>query len=257
VDDQKLSELFKDAVADVPPPSFDHHDVVYESNRQRTRRRNGIIAGSALGVALLASGTVLGVALWKGSEPGGTSAASAPEVASDRNGSLGRSEVPNEDSAGPRAAPEGGAAQGQSDPPGEPKQGGDPGGDAAPTGSGGTPSGCGQADQELAAALAGELLAAASFETSPVDIGCPAGARGAAITVTENGRGGVISVVLTPPGTKVAHPTAGAMEESRTATAYTAEGEQLLLVSEPEQGSTEAPFQLELQRVADDLAARY
>lgn len=257
MDERKLTELFKDAVADVPPPSFDQHDVVNESNRLRTRRRNGIIAGSALGVALLASGTVLGVALWKGSQPGGApAAASAPEVGSDRNGSLSSSEVPNGDNADPRAAQEGGAAEDQSDPSGTRKQGRDPGGDAAPSGSGGTPSGCGQADQELAAALAGELLAAAPSEFSPVDIGCPPGSRGAAIKVTENGRSGVISVVLTPSGAKVAHPTAGAPEESKLAIAYTAEGEQVVLVSEPEVGSTEAPYQVELQGVANDLAAR-
>lgn len=257
MDERKLTELFQEVVADVPPPSFGRHDVVNESNRQRARRRNGIIAGSALGVAMLVSGTVLGVALWKGSQPGGApAAASAPEVGTNRNGSLGASEVPNGENAEPRVAQEGGTAQDQSDPPGASKQGDPPGGDAAPSGSGGTPSGCGQADQELAAALAGELLAAAPSEFFPVDIGCPPGARGVAIAVTENGRSGKVSFILAPPGATVPHPLAGVPEESKTATAYTANGEQVVLVSEPEVGSTEAPYQVELEGAAQDLAAR-
>ncbi len=66
MDEKRLAELLKDAVADTPPPTFDHGDVTAESERQRVRHRNGVLAGSAFGVALLAGAAALGVALWTG-----------------------------------------------------------------------------------------------------------------------------------------------------------------------------------------------
>ncbi|HEV2782006.1 MAG TPA: hypothetical protein VGX25_21665, partial [Actinophytocola sp.] len=145
MDERKLGELFRDAVPDAPPPSFDYDDVAAESGRQRVRRRNALLGGSALGIALLAGATVLGVALWKGAEaPGTASTAGAPFVGGSGNAEVAPNEVPSEDArrSSPKAAS---GAQDNSFPPEVPKQGGPPSGNAGTQEPGSTSSGCGQA----------------------------------------------------------------------------------------------------------------
>ena len=96
MDEKRLAELLKDAVADTPPPTFTQSDVTRESERQRVRRRNGLLTGSAFGVAVLAGATALGVALWTG--PGSPSnVTSAESVASGGNGNAAPYELPDED----------------------------------------------------------------------------------------------------------------------------------------------------------------
>jgi hypothetical protein len=247
MDENKLSELLKDAVADTPPPRFTVSDVARESERQRVRHRNGVLAGSAFGVAVLAGATALGVALWTG--PVTTSnAADGANSASGGNGNAAPYELPDEDNEA--AAPtERGRTQ---DVPSEmPKQGGYPDGNGGPAGPAGTPSGCEQVDRELAAALAGELPAAANVKVDdavPVSLSCPAGSRGAAFDLTS----GTISVVLLPAGVTMATQTSGAQAQ-----APTDDGRRVLVLSEPVgQGGT-APFETDLQRYATELGQLY
>jgi hypothetical protein len=157
MDERRLAELLHDAVAETPPPSFDEHDVARASERQRIRRRNSVVTGSAFGVVVLASATALGVALWTG--PNSAEQTSADTAAAGGNATAGPNELPEEDKAGaPDAERE---YEPQIAPSESRKQGRPSSGDAGPEGPGSTPSGCEQADRELAAALAGELPAAA------------------------------------------------------------------------------------------------
>ena len=255
MDENKLTALFRDAVADVPPPSFDHHDIVAASQQQRLRQRNAIMVGSALGVAVLAGAAVLGVALWRGpdgSQDAATAAVPNGEVPA-RNGDVPPNELSAEDgSPSSRAA---GIEQDKSFPAESPKQGGTPTGKAGPPGPGRTPRGCEQADRELAAALAGEFPAAPSIELSiPPNIGCPVGSRGAAFQLTEGGRSGVVSAVIVPAGTELANPLAGQPEGTVASQAVTPDGRQVIVVTEPELGSTDPPYSTVLQSVADGLA---
>lgn len=248
MDENKLADLLKDAVAETPPPTFTVADVARESDRQRARHRNGVLAGSAFGVALLAGATALGVALWTG--PGAaTDAMDAERAASGGNGNAAPYELPNEDNKAAAPTERGGA---EDFPPEMPKQGGYPDGSGGPAGPAGTPSGCEQVDRELAAALAGELPAAAKVKVDdaiPVSLSCPEGATGAAYDLP----GGRISVILMPDDVALTtNTTRGAQAD-----APTTDGRQVLLVSEPVSASGTAPFGSDIERIATELGQLY
>jgi hypothetical protein len=219
MDEKKLAELLKDAVADTPPPTFTRNDVTRESERQRVRRRNGLLTGSAFGVAVLAGATALAVALWTG-QGSPSETFDAESVASSGNGNAAPDELPDE--GGRADAP---TERGEQDfPPRTPKQGGSSEGNGGPAGPTGTPSGCEQVDRELAAALAGELPAAA--HSSPVDanVVCPAGSRSFAVPVTDGDRTGRLTVVLAPPGTTVDYPVTGSPQGTVVGTGTVKDG---------------------------------
>ncbi|HEX6356791.1 hypothetical protein [Actinophytocola sp.] len=249
MDEKKLAELLKEAVADTPPPTFTQSDITRESERQRVRRRNGLLTGSAFGVAVLAGATALGVALWTGPRSA-SDVTSAESVASSGNGNAAPYELPDEDSAADAPAERGGE---NSFPSEGPKQGGPSTGNGGPAGPASTPSGCEQVDRELAAALAGELPAAANIEAtdaSPVVLSCPAGGRGATFDLPN----GQLSVLLSPPGSMeglALAPPGGAEATARTST-----GAQVFVVStsSPESGSV--PYESDLSRFATAIAER-
>lgn len=251
MDERKLGELFRDAIPDVPSPSFDRGDVVAEANLQRVRRRNALLGGSALGVALLAGATVLGVALWGGTEVGDTASTSAgPLVARESgNGEAAPNEVPNEDAQRSEDASGGGASD-QSFSAESPKQGGTPTGNAGPPGLGSTLSGCEKADLELAAALAGELQAAVN-NAVPADITCPPNSRGVAFRVD----GGIVSVIVVPKDAELRNPVADQPEGSILRDALTSAGDHVIAVSEPAAASTAPPAEARLQDIVNTLAA--
>jgi hypothetical protein len=241
VDERKLSELFRNAVPDAPPPSFDYDDVAVESGRQRVRRRNALLGGSALGIALLAGATVLGVALWKGTgTTNGALPANAPLAGG--NAEAAPNEVPSED-AGRSAS---GGAQDRSFSAEVPKQGGPPTGNAGTQEPGSTSSGCGQADGELAAALAGELPSAAPSR-EPVPLSCTPRARGAAFRVD----GGVVTLLVYPPGVEAGSPPHNAAVRA----VMTTDGRRVVLISEPEFDGQDPPLENELQGMVERLAA--
>ncbi|MPZ79924.1 MAG: hypothetical protein GEV28_05790 [Actinophytocola sp.] len=251
MDERKLAELLHDAVADAPPPSFDQRDVAAGSERQRIRRRNGVLTGSAFGVVLLASATALGVALWTGPHSADqTNAAEA--AAAGGNGSAAPNELPQEDSAG---APKAERELVPQDAPSETrKQGRPPSGDAGPAGPGSTPSGCKQADRELAAALAGELPAAAKIRAEdaiPVELWCPEGAKGAAFRVSDQGHGGTISVIRVQPDTT---PPEWATPAGTRSGLWTASDDSTYMVlSEPLSAGGVAPFGSAVQHLATEV----
>ena len=248
MDEKELAELLKDAVADTPPPTFTRADVTRESERQRARRRNGLLTGSAFGVAVLAGATALAVALWTG-QASPSETFDAESVASSGNGNAAPDELPDE--GGRAASPT--ERGGEDFPPRSPKQGGTSDGNGGPAGPTGTPSGCEQVDRELAAALAGELPAAANVkaaEAVPVTLYCGDEDSGAAFNLPD----GTLSVVLLSASEKVLADTA---PDGARATAYTSDGRQVLVVSEPASAGDSAPYTSELSRFAAEVARIY
>lgn len=250
MDEKKLSELLKDVVADAPPPTFDHGDVTRESERQRVRHRNGVLAGSAFGVALLAGATALSVALWTGPDTA-TDAAVAGGAASPSNGNAAPYELPNEDDNASPGTERGERADSS---PGTPKQGGSSVEDGGPAGPAGTPSGCEQVDRELAAALAGELPAAANIkvvEAQAPSLTCPPGSAGARFDLPT----GRITFIMTQPGVML--PTWRLQSGSVLGRSSGDAGQSIAVVSEPYNPGDPAPYADEIQRVATDLGQLY
>ncbi len=249
MDERRLAELLKDAVADAPPPTFDQGDVTAESARQRVRHRNGVLAGSAFGVALLAGAAALSVALWTGSTSD-TETAVAGSGSSSSNGNAAPYELPDED-YGATATTERGERDSS---PETPKQGGSSAEDGGPAGPASTPSGCEQADRELAAALAGELPAAANLKVDdalPVSLNCPVDVAGARYDVPD----GRITIMRAEPG--VTLPTWSLRSGSIEARAPTSTGRTVIVVSEPYSTGEPAPYADEIQRAATDLGKLY
>jgi hypothetical protein len=256
MDEKKLQKIFRDAVPEAPPPSFKIGDVRSESGRQRVRHRNALLGGSALGIALLTGAAVLGVALWRGTDSNETAGAAGAPMIDSSSGNAGKSssEVPNGDQS-PRAA-SGGTEQDKSFPTEPPKQGGTPTGNAGPQGPGSTLNGCGQADRELAAALAGELPAAAQ---NPVNANavCPSGSRAFAFQLTDGGKSGLVTVVLVPPGAKVDYPVTGSPQGAVVGTGdIKKDGRRVYVITEPADGSTAAPLDDRVQQIAEKAAAK-
>ncbi|HEU5474049.1 MAG TPA: hypothetical protein VFV67_25675 [Actinophytocola sp.] len=247
MDERKLSELFNAAVPDAPPPSFDDRDIAAASNRQRARQR-ALLGGSALGVAILAGVSALAMALWTtaGTESGtaANAGAPAPAVAGPTgNAGAAPNEVPQEDASHQSASD-------KSFPVETSKQGDESAGNAGPSGP------CEKADPELAAALAGELRAADSFLTAtelPATVLCPAGGRAAAARVS----GGVVSVVVWPRDSRLSTPLSRSAAGAREGMAPTASGGTVLMVSEPDPGSSGAPLADRLDAIARRLATKY
>lgn len=249
MDENRLTELLKDAVAETPPPSFTHADVTRESERQRVRRRNGLLTGSAFGVAVLAGATALGVALWTG-ETAPSQVTSAESDAAAGNGNAAPYELPDEDA---KAAAPTERGQDQGFPPETPKQGGSSAGNGRPAGPAGTPSGCEQVDRELAAALAGELPATADIkvaDASPVTFSCPADSRGAAF-ILPNGQLSVIRLAVGQ--TMVFDSSTG----TTSADASTSTGGTIVVVSVPATADSPAPYASDLSRFASAVARIY
>jgi hypothetical protein len=247
MDEKRLAELLKDVVADTPPPTFTHADVTRESARQRDRRRNGLLAGSAFGVAVLAGATALGVALWTGG-PTPSSVTSADSGESSGNGNAAPYELSEENTA---AAPDAEGGERQGFPPEESKQGDSSAGNGGPAGPASTSRGCEQVDRELAAALAGELPAAANIEASDAKLAvlpCPSGGRGAMFELSD----GQLTVLVFPSGSLDGiDMTAGGGAQ---VTVPTSKGEQLLLVSQPSVPGGEVPYESDLSSFATAIA---
>jgi len=108
-------------------------------------------------------------------------------------------------------------------------------------------------DRELAAALAGELPAAAGIKANdavPVSMSCGGDTTGAAFDLPE----GRLNVLLVS-----ASDTAftAASSGSAQALAPTSDGRQVLVVSEPASAGDAAPYEADLSRFARDIARIY
>jgi hypothetical protein len=113
----------------------------------------------------------------------------------------------------------------------------------------------------IAVAPANELPVAPGTVPSPVDGTCPAGARAASYLVRDNGGTlGVVSIVVVPAGGDPNAPMPldlPSVDGSARATAPTGSGGQLIVVSQPQQGATSAPFADRINQIASQLATRY
>ncbi|MDQ3887170.1 MAG: hypothetical protein M3308_09265 [Actinomycetota bacterium] len=161
MDEQRLSELFREAAGEAPPPSFDRDDVVAASRRTTARRRSALAGGCMLGVAVVTGGVLLGSQVLQPSPR--NEAPAAPSQLAPKPGDR------TMELATPFATPPG------SNP------------DVAP-GSGG---GCGPPDAGLTAALTATLGSGPAL-TYPRP--CPPGFRAAGVRVP----GGTIYALLGP-----------------------------------------------------------
>ncbi|HEY0806202.1 MAG TPA: hypothetical protein VGD84_14100, partial [Pseudonocardiaceae bacterium] len=120
-------------------------------------------------------------------------------------------------------------------------------------GAGGTPSGCGPTDSELAVALANELASVGAPPATTPGLTCPAGARSAGYLVHDGSASGYIVAVVTTPGESVPNDTAvGAAKASAPAS----KGRTVTVLSVPAAGSPSAPLSGAIFGMAQDLASK-
>lgn len=256
MDEQKLTDLFEAAVHDVPPASFDELDVAKESRRVTQRRRSVFAGGSALAIVVLAVGLLVSTGGF-GQTPGGTSTSAGAAIGAVRQSdttrrTFGNAMVPPEP-AGSRARAQSGTAF----PVTPPMQGGGGTGGAG-SHAGGTPSGCGPTDRELAVALANELpsVGATSFvedDSAITALSCPSGSRVAAYRIQAGPVEGDVIAVLAPAGGSAGE--FGARAGSVSASAPASGGRMLTVVAEPLAGSPTAPLAARVDDIAVTVAA--
>ncbi|HYZ09752.1 MAG TPA: hypothetical protein VE709_14450 [Pseudonocardiaceae bacterium] len=216
MDEQRLTELFRDAAGEAPPPSFGRDDVVAASRRATTRHRGALAGSSLLGVAVLTGGVLLGGQVLQPSQLEETPTGEAPVAAPQDAPGAADGTI---ESAIPFAAPPGAGT------------------DAAP-GFGG---GCGLADAELAAALTATL---GSGPGSAFPQPCPPGFRAAGVAVP----GGTVYALL--------GPTALSDADLPGYATAPADAEVLSVLSVPSEPSAPPPHAADVDDLARKLADR-
>jgi hypothetical protein len=83
VDEQRLGQVFRDAVETMPPASFGHEEVLAASRRATARRRGMLAGGTLLSVAVLAGGLVAGGAALRNDTADNAVAAPGGQAESD------------------------------------------------------------------------------------------------------------------------------------------------------------------------------
>jgi hypothetical protein len=231
VDEQRLGQLFRDAVGDPPAASFGLAEVVAASRRATAVRRNAVLGGALLSVGalagiLVAGGLVGGDQLRDQSSSAGQA---APELAAPAAEPHTLSLPPQEQQPAPRA-------------------------DSASAERGS----CGPVDLELAGELtilladrgtpasgpAGEVPRGGTMQS------CPAGSRAAAVPVP----GGTLYVVLVPQADPVAAVDIADPDGTRRYT-VPLEGGGLAVVSVPAIPGQPAPLAADVPLLARELAA--
>jgi hypothetical protein len=236
MDERKLTELFHEAAdsaaRDAPPASFDHGDVVAGSRRaeQRARRlRTGAVAAAVLGVAVAGA---VSAGVLRTSFSGPTVLAGPPALTSPQ----AQSGPGNAEPFGAREAP--GGTESYSD-----KRAG---------------GSCAVPDQQLFEQL-GELVPAVRGATPrPVsdEAYCPDGARGVEVDVSDGSTRGVLRVLLSPPGSLGGGSNVQTSGGSVSTTTVTTRDGGSLSLTTKSAGSGSAPFEDQLDDLADQLAAR-
>lgn len=185
MDEQRLADALLAATTDVPPPSFDHADVV-RSSRRITMRRRSALAGGALAVL-----AVVGVGVAGGLTDGGRGeiASSAAAPAPAREAPAGTASPDADAAPAPREAqpPSGPIADAQAAPA------------AAPPLGPGDPDGCAdRQDPALRAIVEQVLPEVIGAPAAATSLECrPGGERGMYVELS----GGVLGVAYLPPGT--------------------------------------------------------
>jgi hypothetical protein len=260
VDEHKLADLFRDAVRDAPPASFDEGDVRAASQRATARRQTALALGTGTAAVVLAAGTAVGFGVLGSADQNSNTSASAPVA--DNAPRMTPFDVPgpkaeSQPGDNPQSTEHGGLPP-KSVPESSPLQGGDLSGSVSPRADS-TRIGCGPVDRELAVALAGELPAAAGHQPVPVDGTCPTGSKAAGYVVRDGQVSGLFSVIVVPKSGNNEAQSAelGTMPGSRVTSLVTQSGNTLYVVSEPARGSSVPPFGSQVDTVAGKLAGKY
>ncbi|MFI9382986.1 hypothetical protein [Kutzneria sp. NPDC052558] len=237
MDEQQLADKFRDAVGEVPPPSFDTQDVLVASKRATARARKRLQSGVGVALGVVLIGGVLVLTRPFGENPASTSSAGA---AAAPNSSSSLALGPDDTTA----------------------QGGAGGGKMGPnTPETGNVANCGPADQGLAAALVGELPIATGAEALAADLGCPAGSAGVAFQLNDGTSAGRLELVLVPASApndpKTGAKPAVKVTGGGSVTVKTRGGGALTLASLPMNGSAAGPYVGQLSDIAARLATRY
>lgn len=251
MDEAELEVLFRQAAEDGPEPSFDADDVRRGSRRVTARRRTALAGGTLVAAALLVGGVGFGTGAL---QPGDSTIAEAPHPAAQppqlRNPVAPQSPMAPQN---PMALPPAAQPEPEQSPMALPQAPASPRSGMPRTLDDTRGSECGAPDSAVAGALTQELPEAA--HTSPIGAPppCPAGARGAAVTLREGESNGKIAVLITPPGANAAenrpHGTAVAQAQARS-------GATITVLSQPV-GSGRAPFAERLDALAQRLAPRF
>ncbi|HTI24714.1 MAG TPA: hypothetical protein VL652_27205 [Kutzneria sp.] len=237
MDDKQLAEKFRDAVGDVPPPSFDAGDVVVASKRATARARKRLQAGAgvAIGVVLIGGALVL-VKPFGASNGSMTSAGAGDAAAPNATSPLSLNPGFNtNEGGGPKVQPN--------------------------TPDAGGAANCGQPDQGLAAALVTELPIITGSEAQAADVSCPVGAAAVAFQLTDGANSGKLELILVPasvpndPGT--GRKPAVRVAKGNAVTVTTHNGGALTLATLPMNGAAAGPYVNQLGDIAARLAARY
>ncbi|MBP2475774.1 hypothetical protein JOF53_004646 [Crossiella equi] len=251
MDEHKLADAFRDAVREVPPPSFGEQDVVQASHRASARQRRLVLSGSAFGVVLLAGGTLAVSTLFgPSSDP---QIASGASTTAQEGTVLGGEATPFSDQQDEPRSPQGSGSAKPPIPPSTSKQGEVPGGGGPSTA--GT-EGCGLADRDLAAALAAEIPAARTLTAEQVPAGyCTSGARGAAVSTPE----GKLMVVLAPSAGAPLDRDVHTFEQDglRGVTMNTPKGAPLTVYSLAAKPGKAGPFGDDLARLVKALSDKF
>ncbi|MGH4026215.1 MAG: hypothetical protein ACRDRV_16705 [Pseudonocardiaceae bacterium] len=226
MDEERLGELFREAVGEPPPPSFGRAEVVAASRRATARRRGALAGGTLLGVAVLTAGMLSSGVLGGGN----------PET-----------------SATGRAAPH---ADARSAPPELPHTLGTAPSSGPSTASGGAgQAGCARRDDalvtEVTAVLAGHGIAVAG-PVGEVPGPCPAGSRGAAVPVP----GGMLYVLVVPQADPPARSDVVQPDGRREHALMLDGGRGLVLISTPAVAGRPAPLNEDVPQLAAELAHR-
>lgn len=221
MDERELAELFREATRDLPPASFDVHDVRWVAHRATARRR-AVAAGAGLASAAALAGVItFGAGL--------VNRPATPEA------------VPQ-----PSSAPVGVPSMHIN---------------VRPGGSGtlATPGPCGPPDPVLASALAEQLPAAAGMAPVAARGGCPPGARAAGFLLRDGASAGEVVVVLAPAEQAPAGEEGESRDPDGTARvgSRTRSGQVLTVLSDPDSGSPDAPFAGRLAAIAGGLVPRF
>lgn len=173
MDEQRLSELFGDAVGDAPPASFGRAEVVAASRRATARRRAALVGGTLISVAVLAVGVQL-VQREDGQQP--AAAGTLRTLDAPRCGPVDRHLVANLTAVLER---HGSAASG---PAGE------------------VPASCPSGSRAAAVPVAGgTLYVVLAGQPQPVAVAAPDGVRGYALTLN-GGQGLTVISIPSAPG---------------------------------------------------------
>lgn len=227
MDEQRLSEMFRQAVGEPPPPSFGRAEVVAASRQITARRRGAVAGGSLIGVAMLTAGLLISGVLGADRTETATAHRASPHLGA-------RS-----------AAPELPRTLGTTLGSGVPAAGAEGSGRA----------GCAPRDDslvtELTAVLASRGVAVAG-PAGEVPGPCPPGSRAAAVPVP----GGTLYVLVMP------HAGAPELNDmvrpgGRREHALTLDpGRALVLISSPARTGQPAPLSGDVPGLTEELAGR-